>query len=42
VLGHGGVQKTIEVPLSDEEQEALAKSAQEIRENMAVMEKRGD
>ena len=38
VLGHGGVQKTIEVPLDETEKELLRKSVEEIRSNIRTVE----
>jgi L-lactate dehydrogenase len=38
VLGHGGVQKTIETPLNDEERQALRRSAEEIRKCVEEIE----
>ncbi|KIM73720.1 hypothetical protein PILCRDRAFT_80821, partial [Piloderma croceum F 1598] len=38
VLGHGGVQKTIEVPLDETEKELLQKSVEEIRSNIRTVE----
>jgi len=42
VLGSGGVQKTIEVPLTDEEQEVLKNSAEEIKKNVEMVGKRAN
>jgi L-lactate dehydrogenase len=41
VLGRGGVQRTIEIPLSDEEREELNRSAEAIKDcyNQALMDK---
>jgi malate/lactate dehydrogenase len=38
VLGHGGVQKTIEVPLDESEKELLQKSVEEIKSNIRTVE----
>lgn len=38
MLGHGGVQKTIEVPLDETEKELLRKSIEEIRSNIRTVE----
>jgi len=38
VIGHGGVQKTIEVPLDDTEKELLRKSVEEIRNTIRMVE----
>ena len=38
VLGHGGVQKTIEVPLDEAEKEFLQKSVEEIKNNIRTVE----
>jgi len=38
VLGHGGVQKTIEMPLDDAEKELLRRSVDEIRSNIRTVE----
>jgi L-lactate dehydrogenase len=42
VLGRGGVQKTIEVPLTDEEREVLVKSAEEIKKNVGMIGGKAD
>jgi L-lactate dehydrogenase len=42
VLGLGGVQKTIEVPLTDEEREVLVKSAEEIKKNVGMVGGKAD
>jgi L-lactate dehydrogenase len=39
VLGHGGVQRTIEVPLTGEEEAVLRKSAEEVRRNVESIKK---
>jgi len=38
VIGHGGVQRTIDVPLSDAEREVLQKIAEEIKKNVKTVE----
>lgn len=40
VLGHGGIQKTIEVPLNEYEKEMLEKSIKEIKENVRMVEEK--
>lgn len=41
VLGHGGVQKTIEVPLDENERRMLRESAEEIKSNIRMVEGSG-
>jgi malate/lactate dehydrogenase len=38
VLGHGGVLRTIDIPLSDEEEEGLLKSVEEIKKMVRTEE----
>jgi L-lactate dehydrogenase len=38
VLGHGGVQKTVKVPLDETEKELLRKSVEEIKSNIRAVE----
>jgi L-lactate dehydrogenase len=40
VLGHGGIQKTIEVPLDENEKDMLRKSIEEIKENVRRVEEK--
>jgi malate/lactate dehydrogenase len=40
VLGHGGIQKTIGVPLDENEIEMLRKSTEEIKENVRMVEEK--
>jgi L-lactate dehydrogenase len=41
VLGHGGVQRTIDIPLSNEEEEVLLKSVEEIKKMVRTVEDAG-
>jgi L-lactate dehydrogenase len=38
VLGQGGVQRTIDIPLSEEEEELLSQSAEEIKKMVRTVE----
>ena len=39
ILGGNGVEKIIELPLTEEEEQALKKSAQSVRKVMAVLDR---
>lgn len=40
VLGHGGIQKTIDIPLNENERQMLKKSIDEIKENVRIVEEK--